>query len=85
MQTKGLILGVQHVKGTSTKTGKPFDFMSVNFIDTDNPSGSPQAMSLPNDDTLTGLVQTFEGMRMKVAHFNLYQNGRYNNFGGFQK
>lgn len=87
MKCKALIVGTQNIKGKSQREGgKDFDFWKVNFIDTENPAGSAQSMTLPKDNKdypLPDLIQHFESSRMKVVNIDVYQNGDYTNFGGF--
>ena len=85
MQISALILGMENVKGPGKGDNpKPFDFWKVNFIDTENPSGSPQTMTLPKDgEKLKSLLPQFEAARMKTAKINAYQNGAYLNFVSF--
>lgn len=86
MKCVGLITGVEHLKGKSKNSGKDFDFHKVNFIDTENKSGSTQSMTLPNDgEQLKELLPAFNSSHMKIVHFNVFQNGDYLNFGGFVK
>lgn len=89
MKCKALIVGTQNIKGTSKREGgKDFDFWKVNFIDTENPSGAAQSMTLPKDNKdypIAELIHNFETNRMKVVNLDVYQNGEYTNFGGFSK
>lgn len=86
MKCLGLITGIEHIKGESKSTGREFDFHKVNFIDTENKSGSVQSMTLPNDgEQLKELLLAFASAQMKVVQFNVFQNGTYMNFGGFVK
>lgn len=85
MICKALIVGCEHVKGISTKSGKPFDFHKVNFLDTENPSGSAQSMTLADNPELQNNIAAFEAARMKTCTFNVFQNGNFTNFGGFIK
>jgi hypothetical protein len=85
MLCKALILGVERIKSPAAAE-KSYDFHKVNFIDTENPSGSPQSMTLPNDpQELQACLPQFEASRLKVVSVNVYQNGKYNNFGSFIK
>jgi len=84
MLVKALITGVEHVKN-KPESEKKFDFHKVNFIDLQNPAGSPQSMTLANDDSLITNLTTFEASRMKEITFIMFMNGNYANFGGFQK
>lgn len=85
MRVMALITGVKNNKGTSVKSGKPYDITSVYFIDSENPSGTPQEMSLQNNDSLLENVKTFDANRLKIVGLNVFQNGPYSNFGGFAK
>lgn len=85
MKVQALITGVENVKGPGKGDNpKPYDFWKVNFIDTENPAGTPQSMTLPKDgEKLKSLLPQFEAARMKTANINVFQNGSYTNFGGF--
>lgn len=84
MNVKALITGVEEVKFHSKKDGSAQSFFKINFIDTENPAGTPQSMSLSKDpEILATQVAKFETMRMKIIPFSVYQNGNYTNFGSF--
>lgn len=77
MKCKALILGA--VERSGTKEGKPWTMKTVNFVDTESPAGSACEMSLGKDDEL----KPFQDNRMKIVEINVFQNGKYTNFGGF--
>lgn len=83
MKCTGLVTGVEHCSGIAKASGKPFDFHKLNFVDTENPSGSPQSATLPSDPVLLQkALQVLEKARLTVVSFNVFQNGNYVNFGG---
>jgi hypothetical protein len=85
MVCKALITGVEHIKSGSS-AAKPFDFHKVNFIDTENPAGQTQEMTLPKDSAeLQACLPVFEASRLKVVPMHIFQNGKYTNFGSFIK
>lgn len=78
MICKALILGTRHC---TNKPGaeKKFDFHVVNYVDTEDPTGASQEMSLDKNDDPTA----FDRHRMKVVSVNIFKRDKYANFGGF--
>jgi len=85
MECKALILGLENIKGDGRgENPKPYDFWKVNFVDTDDPAGNPQSMTLPKEG-LTDNLDQFKKHHLKLVDIVVFVNGKYQNFGGFKK
>lgn len=81
MRIKALITGVEHIMN-KPDSEKKFNFYKLNFIDTENPSGTPQACSLPREgEELNRLLPILEKMKLTTQNLVVFQNGTYANFG----
>lgn len=84
MLVNALITGVKHWEGPANGEKKAYDFHTLNFIDTENPEGSPQSCSLPKDgESLSKLIPVLTKAKMTVVKMHVFQNGKFSNFGGF--
>lgn len=81
MNCKALILGVDSRSGKDHETGKPWSMNFLNFVDTDNPAGSPCQVKIDDETPLSHFIEN----KMKIVNLVIFQNGKYLNFGGFAK
>lgn len=83
MRVVALVTGTEEVKYKDKTDGTPKSFFKVNFIDTENKAGTPQDVTLSKDPAeLAKEVALFSASRLKVVSFNVFQIGKYSNFGG---